>query len=158
MDASCATRWAQGEIPQKDDVQIMVGDDDFMVWIPQIKQEWLNSVKIVNGGLALKLFWQKGEQGKGCAPPFGGGYLTLYFPGDLRAQIRYGFERCVSRPASDAEIERLAKLYDVQQKLIGDTPESAEKITGKKEATAQQAALITLARVMLNLDEAITRE
>ena len=77
---------------------------------------------------------------------------------DLRAQIRYGFERCVSRPASDAEIERLAKLYDVQQKLIGDTPESAEKITGKKEATAQQAALITLARVMLNLDEAITRE
>ena len=78
--------------------------------------------------------------------------------GDLRAQIRYGFERCVSRPASDAEIERLAKLYDVQQKLIGDTPESAEKITGKKEATAQQAALITLARVMLNLDEAITRE
>ena len=78
--------------------------------------------------------------------------------GDLRAQIRYGFERCVSRPASDAEIERLAKLYDVQQKLIGDTLESAEKITGKKEATAQQAALITLARVMLNLDEAITRE
>ena len=77
---------------------------------------------------------------------------------DLRAQIRYGFERCVSRPASDAEIERLAKLYDVQQKLIGDTPQSAEKITGKKEATAQQAALITLARVMLNLDEAITRE
>ena len=59
---------------------------------------------------------------------------------------------------SDAEIERLAKLYDVQQKLIGDTLESAEKITGKKEATAQQAALITLARVMLNLDEAITRE
>ena len=52
----------------------------------------------------------------------------------------------------------MAKLYDVQQKLIGDTPKSAEKITGKKEATAQQAALITLARVMLNLDEAITRE
>jgi len=78
--------------------------------------------------------------------------------GDLRAQIRYGFERCVSRPPRDTEIERLTKLYAVQKKLIGDTPQSAEKITGEKEATPQQAAHITLARVMLNLDEAITRE
>ena len=78
--------------------------------------------------------------------------------GDLHAQIRYGFERCVSRPASDAEIERLAKLYTVQHQLIADSPDSAGKITGNKEATPQQAALITLARVLLNLDEAITRE
>ena len=78
--------------------------------------------------------------------------------GDLHAQIRYGFERCVSRRASDAEIERLAKLYTVQQKLVADSPDSAGKITGNKKATPQQAALITLARVMLNLDEAITRE
>ena len=70
----------------------MIGETDFMVWIPRIKQEWLNSVKLVNGGLALKLFWQKGGQGKGCAPPFGGSNdaLTIYFPGDLRAQMDVG--------------------------------------------------------------------
>ena len=90
MDENCAKRWAQGEIPTKDDVQIQIGDEDFMVWIPQIKQEWLNSVKIVNGGLALKLFWQKGAQGKGSAPPFGVRDLTLYFPEGLLAQMDVG--------------------------------------------------------------------
>ncbi len=78
--------------------------------------------------------------------------------GSLRQQIKYGFERCVSRPVTNVEIDRLIKFYKDQEKLIIAVPQSERKITGKNEATPQLAAFTTLARVILNLDETVTRE
>ena len=78
--------------------------------------------------------------------------------GSLRQRIKYGFERCVSRPANNAEIDRLIKFYKKQENLIIADPQSKRKITGNVKATPQLAAFTTLARVILNLDETITRE
>ena len=65
-------RWAEGNVPTVEDVKLVDGAEEFKVWIPRIKREWLNSAKIVNGGMSLKLYWQKGGkgEGKGSAPPF----------------------------------------------------------------------------------------
>ena len=91
-----AQRWAEGNVPTEGDAKWEDGDEEFRVWIPRIKPEWLNSAKIVDGGRALKLYWQKGA-GKGEAPPFlTGGYnrnnesLTITFPSNIRAQLEPG--------------------------------------------------------------------
>ena len=86
------------------------------------------------------------------------GKLMSERPGSVREQIKYGFERCVSRPINNEEITRLIKFYDDQMKLIIDTPQSEQKITGKNNATPRLAAFTALARVILNLDETVTRE
>ena len=78
--------------------------------------------------------------------------------GSLRHKIKYGFERCVSRQVTNMEIDRLINFYKNQEKLIIATPQSEIKITGKSDATPQLAAFISLARVILNLDETVTRE
>jgi mono/diheme cytochrome c family protein len=67
--------------------------------------------------------------------------------GELPAQIDYAFRLCVARPPTSAERQRLADLF--QQQLTeaeGDV------------AARQQEAWTTVARVLLNLDETITRE
>ena len=86
------------------------------------------------------------------------GQLMNEHTGGLRQRIKYGFERCVSRPANNAEIDRLIKFYKKQENLIIADPQSKRKITGNVKATPQLAAFTTLARVILNLDETITRE
>ena len=94
-----AQRWAEGNVPTEGDAKWEDGDEEFRVWIPRIKQEWLNSAKIVDGGRSLKLYWQKGDRGagKGNAPPFlTGGYnrnnesLAIDFRPGLRAQLEPG--------------------------------------------------------------------
>ena len=61
-----------------------------------------------------------------------------------------------------AELARLKQLYAAQLQLAQANPEAAAKIcgTGKKDqpGLAEQATLIALSRVLLNLDEFITRE
>ena len=86
------------------------------------------------------------------------GRLMSEETGSLSQQIIYGFERCLSRPITNFEISRLMKFYEDQKKLILATPQSAEKITGIKGGTSNLAAFISLARVILNLDETVTRE
>jgi hypothetical protein len=66
---------------------------------------------------------------------------------DDRSKIEYGFRRCVSRAPTPDETQRLTEL--LQQVQTGTDQEPA--------ATAQEA-WTTIARVLLNLDETITRE
>jgi hypothetical protein len=64
-------------------------------------------------------------------------------PGDPTEQLRHGFEQCMSRPPKPAELQALRALYDDQLTLTsGNT----------------QAAMVNTARVIMNLDEFITRE
>ena len=63
--------------------------------------------------------------------------------GSTEKQLRRGFEQCMSRPPKPEELEALTGLYRDQLKLTqGDA----------------KVAMTTVARVMMNLDEFITRE
>jgi hypothetical protein len=63
--------------------------------------------------------------------------------GEVEQQLRAGFEHCMSRPPKPAELQAIHAFYDDQLKLTnGD---------GK-------LAMVTVARLIMNLDEFITRE
>lgn len=79
----------------------------------------------------------------------------------LPQQIAHGFRLCVSREPTPTELDRLTGLYEMNLKLAKAAPESAAKTVGAKvgdENVAERATLVALGRVMLNLDEFITRE
>ncbi len=67
--------------------------------------------------------------------------------GDLAAQLDFAFRACVSRPPSAFERERVTTLWH----------EQFAAATGEEAARRQEAWMI-VARVLLNLDETITRE
>lgn len=80
---------------------------------------------------------------------------------DRRAKLAHGFKLCMSREPTAAELDRLEKLYDRQLNLAAADPKGAAKAIGAKENEpdlARKATLVALSRVMLNLDEFITRE
>ncbi|MBI4624356.1 MAG: DUF1553 domain-containing protein, partial [Verrucomicrobia bacterium] len=68
-------------------------------------------------------------------------------PGDAAAQLDHAFRLCVARPPSPAERGRLAALLEQQLATTPDNP-----------AANRTLAWTTVARVLLNLDETITRE
>lgn len=83
--------------------------------------------------------------------------------GDDPAQrINYMFRRCVARGASDEEQELLSDFADARIAEFAEQPDAARKLIGEKRAgegdPVELAAWTALARVVINLDEAITRE
>jgi hypothetical protein len=76
----------------------------------------------------------------------------------VESQIQYAFERCMSRSPSAAEISALQRFHADQLTALKTAPETVAKITGQTDSKPELAAAIALARVILNLDEFITRE
>ena len=90
--------------------------------------------------------------------------LILRQPGDDRQRIDFAFRRALSRPATDAEYQVLAKLIAAQQKEYAANPAAAKELLsqGARPAAADldpavQAAWANAARAILNLHESITR-
>jgi len=86
-----------------------------------------------------------------------------------KEQVRHGFRLCLGREPSAAEADRLIMFLVKQRESFAAHPAAAAKLldgggpAGKQLATAPcetgpKAALVLLARVLLNLDECITRE
>jgi len=76
-------------------------------------------------------------------------------------RIDYAFELCTARKPNRVERKRLQQVIDQQLDSYKAAPEEAREITGvEKEAgnAGQLAAWTTVARVLLNLDETISRE
>jgi len=63
----------------------------------------------------------------------------------------------VGRTPSVTERERLMRLFQVERDAFQTKPDEAEAIAGKG-ASADLAAWTSVARVLLNTDEFITRE
>jgi hypothetical protein len=80
--------------------------------------------------------------------------------GSDRDRIGFAFQLCLARPADAVEIERLAGYVEQQRQSFAHAPEDAAKVAGEAAlAPIENAAAWTaLARVLLNLDEFITRE
>jgi mono/diheme cytochrome c family protein len=75
-------------------------------------------------------------------------------------QIPYAFELCMARKPTKMEEQRLEQLLSRQLASYDQSPEDAKAIVKDSTGTdvKQLAAWTTLSRVLLNLDETITRE
>jgi hypothetical protein len=88
--------------------------------------------------------------------------LLREVPKDDRARLRYGFKLCVAREPDEFERETLWKILTQEQERFRQQPEAGTKLAGETGPadvdSSQYAAWFNLARVLLNLDETITRE
>jgi mono/diheme cytochrome c family protein len=77
-----------------------------------------------------------------------------------QGRIDFAYRLCFSRPADEVEMKRLARYVDQQRESFVKTPQDAEEFAGKSSVkpVAEAAAWTALARVLLNLDEFVTRE
>lgn len=91
-----------------------------------------------------------------------GGRLAELGGGDLDAKLRAAFELCLSRPPLPAELDTLRALYEDQRDAFAAQPDAAAKFANSHMPgdvpPADAAAHVALARVLMNLDEFMTRE
>jgi hypothetical protein len=84
-----------------------------------------------------------------------------------RDRVSYGFRLCTARKPTNAEIEVLIQMLAKQDRRLADGWLSAPDLAGRKKSTPalapdttprRLAAWTAVARVLLNLDETITKE
>jgi len=87
------------------------------------------------------------------------GRMAAETPGDDVARVELLFRRCLTRPPSPAELEKLTRFYQTQLARFASGELKATEILQVKEGQNlnEQAAWTTLARVLMNLDETITK-
>lgn len=80
------------------------------------------------------------------------------------AQLNHGFKRCVARPPSDAELKLLRDTYVERLQQYRADAEAARKVlsvgASKRDESirlAEHAAMTTVARLLMNLSEFITK-
>jgi hypothetical protein len=74
-------------------------------------------------------------------------------------RIAFAFRRCTGRLPSASEKTILTAFLEHQKEKLGAAPERLNALSGVKDgATPERAAWTALARVLLNLDETITKE
>ncbi|MBO0698221.1 MAG: PSD1 domain-containing protein [Zavarzinella sp.] len=74
---------------------------------------------------------------------------------DDTAKLRYGFRLCLAREPNERELGRLQAFLTRQRSDLAGKPEEAKKLSPD---APERAAWVMVARVLLNLDEFITRE
>jgi len=82
-------------------------------------------------------------------------------PKDFRNRLNYAYELALARPPAPKETERLANYFDQEMSSFGKDPTSAAALfpsPAEGVAPAEAAAWVGISRVLLNLDEFITRE
>jgi len=87
------------------------------------------------------------------------GRLTTESEGSTEELARRLFYRCLNRPPAPEELRQLLEFYEKQRQRFVDGELSPEQLLGTSDVPhpAEQAAWTAAARVLLNLDEAITK-
>ena len=80
-----------------------------------------------------------------------------------RKRIRYAFRRCLGRHPTNDEEQILSELYRDRESHYATTKEAATKVIGDSSVSddvslSEVAALVSVSRAIMNLDEFITRE
>lgn len=87
--------------------------------------------------------------------------LTMSFADDA-SRLKYAVRLCVSRPPSDAELRQLTGLLTTSREWYRTHQDEAKQLVGTYVVSGvtpdETAAWIATSRILLNLDEAITRE
>jgi len=79
--------------------------------------------------------------------------------GDDAERLSFAFRRCVGRNVTEKEKKVLLEFLAAQKEHLAAAPGRIKDLTGsKEEATPERGAWTALARVLLNLDETITKE
>jgi hypothetical protein len=83
-------------------------------------------------------------------------------PADLAGRLKRGFALCVARPPTEPELGRLLQLFGSFHQAAAAEPSSAAHLAGEPKLAGPElidtAATIAVARILLNLDETVTRE
>jgi len=86
------------------------------------------------------------------------GRLMAARSGNVRERILYLFERCLSRAPDQEELAMMMEFYEAQHRRFEGGELDAGKVAGAGEGdSVERATWTTLARAILNLDEAITK-
>jgi mono/diheme cytochrome c family protein len=86
------------------------------------------------------------------------GRMLAARPGSVEERVQFVFRRFLTRPATDAEVKTLATFFTTQKDRFGQKPDEAKKLAGDGPGdVAERAAWTALARVLMNLDEFVTR-
>jgi hypothetical protein len=76
-------------------------------------------------------------------------------------RLNYAFRLCLARAPTRRERERFARYYQQQQAILASHPELREALFGAQDVEAldanEAAIWVGISRVLLNLDEFITR-
>ena len=80
-------------------------------------------------------------------------------PASDRDRLRHGIMLCLGRPAVDSELDMLENLLEQERGCLGPSPTAgpaADRPPGDR--VLRLRTWVTVARVLLNLDEFVTRE
>ena len=82
--------------------------------------------------------------------------------GDSATRLTFAFVACLGRPPTDKELASLCQLFSEFRVLADADHAAATKLAGMPQPSeadlSDTAAAIAVARVILNLDEFVTRE
>ena len=87
------------------------------------------------------------------------GRWTAKQPGGSESKIEAIVRKCLTRPPSEKEIAKLKIFYTRQLERLERGELKASEVLNVEEnaASAEEAAWTTVARVLMNLDEAISK-
>jgi hypothetical protein len=87
---------------------------------------------------------------------------VLSRPGSTRERLQQAFRLCVARVATDVEQDQLTRLLATSRQWYAGHQDQAKQMVGKTPADGVaadvNAAWIAVARILLNMDEFLTRE
>jgi hypothetical protein len=87
--------------------------------------------------------------------------LVSEAPKDFRNRLNYAYELALARKPAAKETERLAKYFDQEMSSLDKDPKDVDSLFPAPVPgvqPAEGAAWVGVSRVLLNLDEFITRE
>ena len=79
-------------------------------------------------------------------------------PGKAEERATFLFRLCLTRPPKADELAALVKFYTAKRATFATDPERADAVAGAGPGAAERAAWTAVARVVLNLDEFVTKE
>jgi hypothetical protein len=77
--------------------------------------------------------------------------------GSIESKLTYGFRLVLTRPPSEAELNRLLAFHDAMKSEYSEDRKAADALLKEVKTPDGNAALVSVANVLLNLDETMVK-